>query len=50
MQHELRVSAEQARGIDAQREIAPDAPTGIVIDQPLGLRHPTNGFASSTPP
>ena len=38
VQHQLRVLPQQPRGIDAQRQIAPDAIAGIARDQALGIR------------
>src|SRR5262249_34398976 len=37
MQHELGIAADEARGVDAQREIAADAVTGIAVDRRLRL-------------
>jgi len=37
VQHEFRLAAQEARGIDAQGEIAPDTFLGIAFDEPLGF-------------
>ncbi len=37
VQHQPRLAAQETRGIDAQREVAPDPRFGVVVDQPLGL-------------
>ena len=37
MQHQPRLAAEQARRVDAQRQIAADALLGIVLDQLFGF-------------
>ena len=37
VQHEPRLAAQQARGIDAQGEIAPDTLLGVALDHPLGV-------------
>src|SRR5262249_59105896 len=37
VQHELGIAADEARGVDAQRQIAADAVTGIAVDRRLRL-------------
>ena len=49
VQHELGIAAEQARRIDAQREIAADASAGIAVDRRLRFAVDPGGFHLPVP-
>jgi hypothetical protein len=37
MEHQLRVAAQEARGIDAQGKVARNTLLGIALDHPFGI-------------